>query len=173
VGGKEEGEPEERQGGKVDNGTAYTHSVFNWIAAKYGELRERNEKKKNLSQLLVYRYVQKSPTLSHWQRKKRPTTFITNNDEKIFKKVSVSLPFYFVGQHREREREMDKTWFDNIVVYELTINERRSFSRAPPPARERGGGREYLSQSSQTNDGDCGPPSIRFTYSPSAMNYAL
>lgn len=46
MGGKEEGEPEERQGGKVDNGTAYTHSVFNWIAAKYGELRERNEKKK-------------------------------------------------------------------------------------------------------------------------------
>jgi hypothetical protein len=112
VGGKEEGEPEERQEGKVDNGTAYTHSVFNWIAAKYGELRERNEKKKKkiLSQLLVYRrYVQKSPTLSHWQRKKRPTTFITNNEEKIFKKVSVSLPFSFVGQHREREREMDKT----------------------------------------------------------------
>lgn len=44
MGGKEEGEPEERQGGKVDNGTAYTHSVFNWIAGKYGELRE---KKKN------------------------------------------------------------------------------------------------------------------------------
>jgi hypothetical protein len=99
VGGKEEGEPEERQGGKVDNGTAYTHSVFNWIAGKYGKLREKKfkRKKKNLLQLLVYRVVtyKRSRHFPIGSGRSGPQLLLQIMTRKYSKKFPSLFPFSF------------------------------------------------------------------------------